>query len=132
MSISISKKCTRIRALAAKVALLCNNSIWSNASIVQIYFLSFTCLGRFLQILSPVDTGRKLNVHKTFRRGPGRLLNVLCTFSLRLVSTRLTISNDRELNWSLGIRFERLNSSLWLPKNVTYIMFIMVTISKVG
>ena len=31
----------------------------------------------------PVDTGRKLNVHKTFKRRPGRLLNVLCTFSLR-------------------------------------------------
>ena len=27
----------------------------------------------------PVDTGRKLNVHKTFRRRPGRLMNVLCT-----------------------------------------------------
>ena len=35
----------------------------------------------------PVDTGRKLNVHKTFRRRPGRLLKVLCTFSLRPVST---------------------------------------------
>ena len=35
----------------------------------------------------PVDTGRKLNVHKTFRRRPGRFLNVLCTFNLRLVST---------------------------------------------
>ena len=35
----------------------------------------------------PVDTGRKLNVHKTFRRRPGRLLNVLCTFNLRPVST---------------------------------------------
>ena len=32
----------------------------------------------------PVDTGRKLNVHKTFRRCPGRLLNVLCTFNLHL------------------------------------------------
>ena len=32
----------------------------------------------------PVDTGRKLNKHKTFRR---RLLNVLCTFNLRPVST---------------------------------------------
>ena len=32
-----------------------------------------------------VDTGGKLNVHKTFR---GRLLNVLCTFNLRLVSAR--------------------------------------------
>ena len=35
----------------------------------------------------PVDTGRKLNLHKTFRRRPGRLLNVLCTFHLHPVST---------------------------------------------
>ena len=35
----------------------------------------------------PVDKGRKLNVHKTFRGRPGRLLNVLCTFYLRPVST---------------------------------------------
>ena len=35
----------------------------------------------------PVDTGHKLNVHKTFRRRPGRLLNVICTFSLGPVST---------------------------------------------
>ena len=35
----------------------------------------------------PVDTGRKLNVHKTIRIRPGRLLNVLCTFNLRPVST---------------------------------------------
>ena len=35
----------------------------------------------------PVDTGRKLSVHKTFRRRAGRLLNVICTFNLRPVST---------------------------------------------
>ena len=35
----------------------------------------------------PVDTGRQLIVHKTFRRRPGRLLNDLCTFNLRPVST---------------------------------------------
>ena len=34
----------------------------------------------------PIDTGRKINLHKTFRRRPGHLLNVLCTFSLRPVS----------------------------------------------
>ena len=39
----------------------------------------------------PLDTGRKLNVHKTFRRRPKRLLNVLCTFNLRPVSTGKTI-----------------------------------------
>ena len=36
-----------------------------------------------------VDTGRKLKVQKTFRRRLGRLLNVLCTFNLRPVSTGL-------------------------------------------
>ena len=35
----------------------------------------------------PADTGRKLKVHKTFRRRPGRLLDVLCTLYLRPVST---------------------------------------------
>ena len=39
----------------------------------------------------PVDTGRKLNVHKTFRRRPGRLLNVLCTFNLRPASTGMEV-----------------------------------------
>ena len=34
----------------------------------------------------PVDTGRKLNVYKMFRRHPGRLMNVLRTFNLRPVS----------------------------------------------
>ena len=38
-------------------------------------------------VRNPVDTGRKLNVHKKSRRRPGRLLNVLCTFNLRPVST---------------------------------------------
>ena len=37
----------------------------------------------------PLGTGRKLNVHKTFGRRPGRLLNVLCTFNLRPVSRGL-------------------------------------------
>ena len=45
-----------------------------------------------LKILDPVDTGRKLNVHKTFRRRPGRLLNVLCMFNLRPVSTGESIT----------------------------------------
>ena len=36
-----------------------------------------------------VDTGRKLNVHRTFRRRSGRVLNVLCTFNLRPVSARI-------------------------------------------
>ena len=34
----------------------------------------------------PLGTGRKLNVHKTFKRRPGRLLNVLCTLNFCPVS----------------------------------------------
>ena len=41
----------------------------------------------FVLLQDPVDTRLKLNVHKTLRRRPGRLLNVLYTFNLRPVST---------------------------------------------
>ena len=54
----------------------------------------------------PVDTECKLNVHKTFRRRPGRLLNVLCTFNSRPVSTGegvLTVWQTSELMKSLDI-----------------------------
>ena len=34
----------------------------------------------------PLKTLRKLNIDKTFRKRPGRLLNVLCMFNLRAVS----------------------------------------------
>ena len=44
-------------------------------------------MGILLSTVYPVDIGPKLNVHKTFRRRPGRLLNLLCTFNLRPVST---------------------------------------------
>ena len=47
--------------------------------------LALVVSSRYINI--PVDTGRKLNVHKTFRRRPGCLLNVLCTFNLRPVYT---------------------------------------------
>ena len=45
----------------------------------------------------PVNTGRKINVHKMFRRRPGRLLNVLCTFSLRPVSTEILVDLENFL-----------------------------------
>ena len=41
---------------------------------------------KILEGPAPQDTGSKLNVHATFRRLPERLLDVLCTFSLRRVS----------------------------------------------
>ena len=37
----------------------------------------------------PIDTGRKLNVHKTFRRR----LNVLCAFNICPLSTGMTLLN---------------------------------------
>ena len=57
--------------------------------------------------LLPVDTGRKLNVHKTFRRLPGRLLKALCTFNLRPVSTGL---------WCFLMRYIHLSdwSFVWM------------------
>ena len=51
----------------------------------------------FHNMNNPVDTGRKLNVHKTFRRRPGRLLNVLCTVNLRPVSTGKAASVHRHM-----------------------------------
>ena len=42
----------------------------------------------------PVDTGHKLSEHKTFRRRPGRLLNVLCPFNLRTVSTGSRVTHS--------------------------------------
>ena len=46
----------------------------------------------YLFYLYPVSVGRKLNIHKTFKRRPARLLNVLCTFSLYPVSTGWLVS----------------------------------------
>ena len=53
------------------------------ATILDFSFFSFAKI-QFL-----VDTGRKLNVRKTFRKRPERLLNVLCTLNLRPVSKGL-------------------------------------------
>ena len=66
----------------------------------------------------PVDTGRKLNVNKTFRRGPGRLLNVLCAYNLRPVSMGLYLRPDVWLtlpdmciSQNALISFEKISSS---------------------
>ena len=57
--------------------------------MINYTYVKSICISRVISLVCkyPVDTGRKLDVHKTFRRRPGRLLNVLCTFSLRVVST---------------------------------------------
>ena len=40
----------------------------------------------FIVSMYPLDVERKVNVHETFRRRPGRLLNVLSAFNLCRVS----------------------------------------------
>ena len=52
----------------------------------------------------PVDTGSKLNVHKTFRRRPVCLLNVLCAFNLRPVSIGLLQNNNDTCNHHRNIQ----------------------------
>ena len=52
---------------------------------------------------SPLVTGRKLNVHKTSRRRPGRLMNVLCTFNLSPVSTGINIKTSLKIVKTIGI-----------------------------
>ena len=42
---------------------------------------------KYVMPVNPVDTGCKLNVNETFRIRPWRVLNVLCAFNLRPVST---------------------------------------------
>ena len=59
-----------------------SNQIRKNLAKQKMFLL--LCLFLFF---SPEDTGRKLSIHKTCRRRPRHLLNVLCTFNLRPVST---------------------------------------------
>ena len=57
-------------------------------------------LHAFISCHIPVDTGRKLNVHKR----PGRLLNVLCTFNLRPVSTGTGVKSESTFCTWLNVR----------------------------
>ena len=54
-------------------------------SCIFIFFAEIDSLDYFLWrlISNLLNTGRKLNVDKTFRRQSGRLLNILCTFNSR-------------------------------------------------
>ena len=57
---------------------------------------NFTLMDPLLTQYNLVDTGRKLNVHKTSRRRPERLLNVLCTLNLRTMSMG---NNNKNFAW---------------------------------
>ena len=69
---------------------------------------------------NPVDTGRKLKVHKMFRRRPGRLLNVLCTFNLRPVSTGNAAQHTKLEN---SLSAKRTKRSLQLASVYHLILF---------
>ena len=55
---------------------------------------------------NPLDTGRKLKVHMTLKRYPGRLMNVLCTFNIRFVPSKkrhdmfINKYNINDCNWT--------------------------------
>ena len=66
-----------------------DNYFFPNLYLVLLFDFSLETWNGML--LFPVETERKLNVQKTFRRHPRRLLNVLCTFKLRAVSTGLIV-----------------------------------------
>ena len=71
--------CYLTNLISGNIALIFNS--WKKNKIP--HFFAHTSISRSH---FPVDTGRKVNIHKTFRRRR-RLLNVLCTFNLRPVST---------------------------------------------
>ena len=55
----------------------------------------------------PVDTGQELSVHKVFKRRPGRLLNVSCTFNLYTVSKRYILQRVYDVSKpSVSLRYQ--------------------------
>ena len=46
----------------------------------------------------PLDTERKLNIHKTLRRCPGHFLDVLCNFNLYIMSRGFNILQQMQQN----------------------------------
>ena len=77
---------------------------WRLKPVVAFYFYD-----------KPLDTGRKLKVHETLRKRLGRLLNVLCTFNLRLVSRENDhiIPDTKDKNRRFGVRGANLIGQIW-------------------
>ena len=80
-----------------------------------------------LVVLLPTDTVRKLNVHKTFRRRLGHLLNVLYTFNLGTVSAGLCLNSPKF--WILTFSEISLFKILfWIySKTFSYCFYFRVT-----
>ena len=66
---------------------------WRCSGVVSLLLTSTifnTAFSTLISTVSPKDIGRKLNVHKAFRKRHGCLLNVLYTFKLLPVSEGVT------------------------------------------
>ena len=82
-------------------------------------------------ITFPVDTGRKLKVHKTFRRRPGRLLNILMcvqfTSCVYGVQRRAFFKENHENTKRINFQFHYCKFS----KQRNFILFITSSALKV-
>ena len=56
-------------------------------------------------MIYPLDTGRKIKVHKMLRRRPERLLNVLCTFNFTSCVQGILIL-EFDLKWFITVIIE--------------------------
>ena len=75
----------------------------------------------------PVDTRRKLNGHKAFRRRPGRLLNVLYTFNVRPARQAHQRWIDVEATLIVNVHQCCFNFDTWLKMKVeTYISTLIL------
>ena len=61
----------------------------------------------------PLEAGRNLNVHKTFKSCPGCLMSVLCMFNLRPVSSRIDCRKENDFVHSLQEKL-KLNIMMYL------------------
>ena len=68
-------------------------------------FFGSLCSVTFTKTDYPLDIKRKLNVHRTLSRRPGYLLNVLCTFMLRLLFILRLVLSINLCNHSVITRF---------------------------
>ena len=84
----MSSELYEVKQQNGSAAILCENFLIG--CVAKVYSCE-TFYKDYIACTFPVDTGRKLNVHKTFRRRPGCLLNVLCAFKLHPVSARLAL-----------------------------------------
>ena len=117
----------------------CCFKVWCHSCLIRLFAIIFMSIFRFFEKMSyedltiPVDTGRKLNVHKTFRRHPGRLLNVLCTFNLRLALHKVPnftkYSGEETQSFAeFQVNHQKLCESWGFPQNVHTLKIVEITV----